>query len=58
MVASAARVVCLGDHSKIGLVQLFRFAPLDAVDVIITDSGVQDELADELAAAGPEVVRA
>ncbi len=58
MVASAARVVCLGDHSKIGLVQLFRFAPLDAVDVIITDLGVQDELADELAAAGPEVVRA
>lgn len=58
MVAAAARVVCLADHSKVGLVQLCRFASLDVVDVVVTDSGLEQELADELAAAGPEVVRA
>jgi DeoR family fructose operon transcriptional repressor len=58
MVAAASRVVCMVDHSKVGLVQLCRFASLDVVDVVITDSGLEQDLADELAAAGPEVVRA
>jgi len=58
MVAAAARVVCLVDHSKVGLSQLCRFATLDLVDVVVTDSGLEQDLADELAAAGPEVIRA
>jgi DeoR family transcriptional regulator, fructose operon transcriptional repressor len=58
MVAAAARVVCLVDHSKVGLSQLCRFASLDLVDVVVTDSGLEQDLADELAAAGPEVIRA
>ena len=58
MVTAANRVICLADHSKIGLTQLCRFASLDEVDVIVTDSGTDPDLAAELAAAGPEVVRA
>ncbi|MBI4901784.1 MAG: DeoR/GlpR transcriptional regulator, partial [Actinobacteria bacterium] len=58
MVKSAARVVCLVDHTKVGLSQLCQFASLDEVDVVVTDSGLEQDLADELAAAGPEVIRA
>ena len=57
MVAAAGRVVCLADHTKIGQTQLCRFASIDQVDVLITDSGLDEALAEELAAAGPEVIR-
>ncbi|MGC3953936.1 MAG: DeoR/GlpR family DNA-binding transcription regulator [Propionicimonas sp.] len=58
MVAAAGRVVCLADHTKVGLSQLCRFARLDQVDTIVTDTGLEDSLVDELIAAGPEVIRA
>ncbi|MCW5954524.1 MAG: DeoR/GlpR transcriptional regulator [Propionibacteriaceae bacterium] len=58
MVAAAGRVVCLADHTKVGLTQLCRFAPLADVDTIVTDAGLEDSLAEELIAAGPEVIRA
>lgn len=58
MVASAARVVCLADHTKIGQTQLCRFAGISEVDVLVTDTGLDEALAEELAEAGPEVIRA
>lgn len=58
MVASANRVVCLADHTKIGQTQLCRFAGLGDVDVVVTDTGVDETLAEELATAGPEVLQA
>jgi DeoR family transcriptional regulator, fructose operon transcriptional repressor len=58
MVAAAAQVICLADHTKVGRTQLCRFAGLNEVDVVITDSGLDAALATELSAAGPEVVRA
>ncbi|MFZ0531178.1 MAG: DeoR/GlpR family DNA-binding transcription regulator [Propionicimonas sp.] len=58
MVIAASRVVCLVDHTKVGLTQLCRFARLDEVDVIITDKGLEPGFAEELANAGPEVIRA
>ena len=41
---------------KIGRNSFTTFAELGDVDLIVTDDGVDPELADELAAAGPEVV--
>ena len=58
MISAAGRVVCLADHAKVGLSQLHRFARLDQVDTIVTDSGLEDSLVEELVAAGPEVIRA
>lgn len=58
MVAAARRVVCLADHSKVGRTQLCRFARLTEVDSVITDTGLDDGLAEELRTAGPEVIRA
>lgn len=58
MVEAAGRVVCLADHTKIGLTQLCRFASLKEVDSIVTDTGLDEALAEELRAAGPEVIRA
>lgn len=58
MVAAAGRVVCLADHTKFGLTQLCRFADIADVDVLVTDTGLDEALAEELRTAGPEVIRA
>lgn len=58
MMAAARRTVILADHTKIGNDQLARFGRLEDVDVLITDSGLDEATAAELAASGPRVVRA
>lgn len=58
MVASARRVVLLADHTKVGNDQFARFADLGAIDLLITDTGLDGRSASELEAAGPTVVRA
>jgi DeoR family transcriptional regulator, fructose operon transcriptional repressor len=57
MIEASRRRVLLADHTKMGDDHLVRFAPLSAVDVIVTDTGLETERAAELAAAGPEIVR-
>lgn len=58
MVGSARRVVLVADSSKYGARYFARFATLDQVDVVITDTGLSDERAAEITALGPEVIRA
>jgi DeoR family fructose operon transcriptional repressor len=55
MVACARRVVVLADHSKIGVNYFFRFAELQDVDLVITDSGIDPDLAADIKNAGPGV---
>ncbi|SEG91243.1 transcriptional regulator, DeoR family [Thermomonospora echinospora] len=57
MIEASRRRVLLADHTKMGDDHLVRFAPLSAIDVIITDTGLDTERAGELAAAGPEIIR-
>ncbi|WP_182886417.1 DeoR/GlpR family DNA-binding transcription regulator [Microbispora sp. H10885] len=58
MIACADRAVLLADHTKFSATYLARFATLREIDVVITDTGIDPDLAAALAAAGPEVVRA
>lgn len=58
MLHAARETVLLADSSKVGAEQLIRYSTLERVDVIVTDSGLDDDRAEELAAAGPRVVRA
>jgi DeoR family fructose operon transcriptional repressor len=58
MIGAARRVVVLADHTKVGNDCLARFGSLSDVDVLITDTGLPEEQAAELSAAGPQVVRA
>ena len=58
MLRAGQRRVLLADHSKVATVQLARFADVCDLDVVITDSGLDAHLADELRDAGPRVVRA
>lgn len=57
MMAAARRVVMMFDHSKVGNEQLYRFAEIDEVDIIYSDSGMDDAAASLLEERGPEVVR-
>ncbi|MFP5347821.1 MAG: DeoR/GlpR family DNA-binding transcription regulator [Actinomycetes bacterium] len=56
MVRAAHRVVVLADSSKVGREHLIRFAALDAVDVLVTDDGVDAADVAELEAHDVEVV--
>ena len=58
MIAAARRAVILTDSSKIGVAQFSRFATFEDVAAIITDSGLDEETAALIEAAGPEVIRA
>ncbi|HKX66908.1 MAG TPA: DeoR/GlpR family DNA-binding transcription regulator [Intrasporangium sp.] len=58
MVASARTAIVLSDSSKAGDDHLHRFAPLDDIDILITDTDLDDDVAAEIRAAGPEVVTA
>ncbi|MEO3855957.1 DeoR/GlpR family DNA-binding transcription regulator [Acrocarpospora sp. B8E8] len=58
MIAAAHRTVLLADHTKFTNSYLARFATLADVDTIVTDTGLDSGLAADLAAAGPEVIRA
>ncbi len=50
-------MVLLADHTKVGRDHFARFAELDAVDLLITDTGLDERTAAELAEAGPRVHR-
>lgn len=56
LIEAARRTVVLADHTKFGREDFARVAPLGAVDTIITDSGVDPELADDIENAGPRLV--
>lgn len=56
MVRCANLVVVLADSSKIGREDLVRFAPIAAVDVLVTDSGLPAEQQSDFAACGVDVV--
>jgi DeoR family fructose operon transcriptional repressor len=58
MVRSARRAVALVDSSKAGTDHFVRFAGLDEIETVITDTGLDVETAGRLADAGPRVVRA
>ncbi len=57
-IKAAKRSIVLADHSKFGREEFGRIAPLGAIDMIITDSGVNNEFVVEVEAAGAEVIQA
>ncbi|WP_026248989.1 DeoR/GlpR family DNA-binding transcription regulator [Streptomyces sp. LaPpAH-108] len=57
-VAAARRVVLLADSAKHGQEHFARFAGLDDVDLLITDSGLSPDDATAIERGGTEVVRA
>jgi DeoR family fructose operon transcriptional repressor len=58
MIRAARRTVVLADHTKVGQDHLSRFATLDEIDTIITDSGLDAQLAEEIRGQGPRVLLA
>jgi DeoR family fructose operon transcriptional repressor len=57
MIAAARRAVVLADHTKVGVDHFARFGSLDDIDALITDSGVDHDLAADLAGTGLRVVQ-
>lgn len=55
-VEKGRRVIALADHTKFGREDFALISPLFAIDCIITDTRVDDEVAREIEALGVEVV--
>jgi len=58
MIAAARRTILLADHTKIGNDYLARFGQLADLDLLITDTGLDDDLVTDVEAAGVRVIRA
>jgi DeoR family transcriptional regulator, fructose operon transcriptional repressor len=58
MLGAARRAVVLADHTKHRNDHFARFGDLDAVDVLVTDTGLEAGVARRIEQAGPEVVLA
>jgi DeoR family fructose operon transcriptional repressor len=56
MVRAAQRVIVLGDSSKLGREHLVRFATVEEVDVLVTDSEADPGIVAELETMGIEVL--
>lgn len=56
MLRSAARVIVTVDHGKIGRTTLCQTAPIDLIDVLVTDSGIADEQRRAFERSGLEVI--
>ncbi|MBX3099809.1 MAG: DeoR/GlpR transcriptional regulator [Salinibacterium sp.] len=56
LIDAARRTVVLADHSKFGREDFARVAPLSDIDTVITDVGIDAELAEDIENAGPRVV--
>ena len=57
-VEKGRRVIALADHTKFGREDFALISPMFSVDTVITDSGIDADVAGEIAALGIEVVRA
>ncbi len=57
MIQAARRRILLADHSKCGRDSFVKFADFADLDLVITDTGLEKELAAEIEALGPKVVR-
>lgn len=57
LVAAARRTVVLADHTKFGREDFAHVCDLEAIDTVISDIGLDDEMAQEIEEAGPAVVR-
>lgn len=58
MIQAARRTVVLADHTKVGVDHLARFGSVSDVDLLITDTGLDDVVAEDLEQAGMRVLRA
>jgi DeoR family transcriptional regulator, fructose operon transcriptional repressor len=58
MCGAARQVIVLTDHTKVGEEDAVRFAPIDEVDVLVTDTGLPPRDREELEDAGVELVLA
>lgn len=56
LIDAARRTVVLADHTKFGREDFAKVAPLSDIDTVITDVGLDVELAEDIENAGPRVV--
>lgn len=57
LIRQARRTVCMLDSSKFEKSYFYHIAPLESIDMMITDTGLDDEVFEEYLQAGVNVIR-
>jgi len=50
------QVIVVADHSKLGVVANYMIAPIEKIDILVTDSGFNESYRKELEELGIEIV--
>lgn len=58
LIAAARRTVVLADHTKFGREDFAHVCDLAAIDTVISDTGLGNEMLEEIEGSGPAVLRA
>jgi DeoR/GlpR family transcriptional regulator of sugar metabolism len=56
MMAASEQLIVVADHTKLSRVSLYSIAPLEAMDVLVTDGGVDSDTVEAIRACGPQVI--
>jgi len=56
MIAQSNRLILVADHTKLGVSALCKVAPMDTVEVLVTDEHADPEVLDAIRALGVQVV--
>ncbi len=56
MIEVSDQIIIVGDHSKFNRICLMPVAPIEAVDIFVTDKGTPNELIEEIRRKGPRVL--
>lgn len=56
MMATAGQLIVVADHTKLSQKSLYTIAPLEAMDILVTDGGVSSDILEAIRACGPQVI--
>lgn len=56
MIEAGDQIIIVSDHTKIGRMCLMHVAPLEAMDILVTDSGADEKYIEKIRQRGPSVI--
>jgi DeoR family fructose operon transcriptional repressor len=56
MMAASEQLIVIADHTKLNQMSLYIIAPLETMDILVTDSGAGSDIVEAIRACGPQVI--
>jgi DeoR/GlpR family transcriptional regulator of sugar metabolism len=56
MMAASEQLIVVADHTKLDQMSLYTIAPLETMDILVTDDGAGSDIVEAIRACGPQVI--